>query len=58
VKAKQNGWEVPVYTIKAESDMAFERQADDPRKPRPLPFRLRLAQHPQHLHGASKRPPP
>ena len=27
VKAKQNGWEVPVWTIKAESDAAFERQA-------------------------------
>lgn len=27
VKAKQNGWEIPVWTIKAESDAAFERQA-------------------------------
>ncbi len=27
VKAGQNGWEVPVRTIKAESDAAFERQA-------------------------------
>ncbi|MBU1039849.1 MAG: proline dehydrogenase family protein [Proteobacteria bacterium] len=27
VLAKQNGWEVPVYTIKAESDMAYERIA-------------------------------
>ncbi|MFW5734462.1 MAG: L-glutamate gamma-semialdehyde dehydrogenase [Oceanidesulfovibrio sp.] len=27
VKAKQNGWEVPVYTVKAESDAAFERIA-------------------------------
>ncbi|MBJ6724008.1 L-glutamate gamma-semialdehyde dehydrogenase [Geomesophilobacter sediminis] len=27
VRAKQNGWEVPVWTIKAESDAAFERQA-------------------------------
>jgi len=27
VIAKQNGWEVPVYTVKAESDMAFERIA-------------------------------
>ncbi len=27
VIAKQNGWEVPVWTIKAESDAAFERQA-------------------------------
>ena len=25
VIARQNGWEVPVYTIKAESDAAFER---------------------------------
>ncbi len=25
VIAKQNGWEIPVYTIKAESDAAFER---------------------------------
>ena len=25
--AKQNGWEVPVYTIKAETDAAFERQS-------------------------------
>jgi RHH-type proline utilization regulon transcriptional repressor/proline dehydrogenase/delta 1-pyrroline-5-carboxylate dehydrogenase len=27
VIAKQNGWEIPVYTIKAETDAAFERQA-------------------------------
>lgn len=27
VRAKQNGWEVPVWTIKAQSDAAFERQA-------------------------------
>jgi RHH-type proline utilization regulon transcriptional repressor/proline dehydrogenase/delta 1-pyrroline-5-carboxylate dehydrogenase len=27
VRAKQNGWEIPVWTIKAESDAAFERQA-------------------------------
>lgn len=27
VKSKQNGWEIPVWTIKAESDAAFERQA-------------------------------
>ena len=27
IKAKQNGWEIPVWTIKAESDAAFERQA-------------------------------
>ena len=27
VKAKQNGWTIPVYTIKAETDAAFERQA-------------------------------
>ncbi|MDI3493264.1 MAG: RHH-type transcriptional regulator, proline utilization regulon repressor / proline dehydrogenase [Desulfomicrobiaceae bacterium] len=27
VIAKQNGWEIPVWTIKAESDAAFERQA-------------------------------
>jgi RHH-type transcriptional regulator, proline utilization regulon repressor / proline dehydrogenase / delta 1-pyrroline-5-carboxylate dehydrogenase len=27
VKARQNGWQVPVWTIKAESDAAFERQA-------------------------------
>jgi RHH-type proline utilization regulon transcriptional repressor/proline dehydrogenase/delta 1-pyrroline-5-carboxylate dehydrogenase len=27
VTAKQNGWEMPVYTIKAETDAAFERQA-------------------------------
>jgi RHH-type transcriptional regulator, proline utilization regulon repressor / proline dehydrogenase / delta 1-pyrroline-5-carboxylate dehydrogenase len=26
VTAKQNGWEMPVYTIKAETDAAFERQ--------------------------------
>ncbi len=25
VVARQNGWEIPVYTIKAESDAAFER---------------------------------
>ena len=25
VTAKQNGWEIPVYTIKAETDAAFER---------------------------------
>jgi RHH-type transcriptional regulator, proline utilization regulon repressor / proline dehydrogenase / delta 1-pyrroline-5-carboxylate dehydrogenase len=25
--AKQNGWEIPVYTIKAESDAAFERHS-------------------------------
>ncbi len=25
VVAKQNGWEIPVYTVKAESDAAFER---------------------------------
>ncbi len=25
VLARQNGWEIPVYTIKAESDAAFER---------------------------------
>jgi len=25
--AKQNGWEIPVYTIKPETDAAFERQA-------------------------------
>jgi RHH-type proline utilization regulon transcriptional repressor/proline dehydrogenase/delta 1-pyrroline-5-carboxylate dehydrogenase len=25
VIAKQNGWEIPVYTVKAESDAAFER---------------------------------
>ncbi|MFP4657860.1 MAG: proline dehydrogenase family protein, partial [Desulfonatronovibrionaceae bacterium] len=28
VLAKQNGWEIPVYTIKAESDAAFERQSE------------------------------
>ncbi len=28
VIAKQRGWEIPVYTIKAESDAAFERQAE------------------------------
>ena len=27
VLARQNGWEIPVYTVKAESDAAFERQA-------------------------------
>jgi len=27
VKAKQMGWEIPVWTIKAESDAAYERQA-------------------------------
>lgn len=27
VRARQNGWEPPVYTIKAESDAAFERHA-------------------------------
>ncbi|WP_306535390.1 L-glutamate gamma-semialdehyde dehydrogenase [Geobacter sp.] len=27
VKAKQNDWDIPVWTIKAESDAAFERQA-------------------------------
>ena len=27
VIAKQNGWEIPVWTVKAESDAAFERQA-------------------------------
>ena len=27
VKAKQNGWPIPVWTVKAESDAAFERQA-------------------------------
>ncbi len=27
VRARQNGWEIPVWTIKAESDAAFERQA-------------------------------
>jgi len=27
VKAKQNDWEIPVWTIKAESDAAFERQS-------------------------------
>jgi RHH-type proline utilization regulon transcriptional repressor/proline dehydrogenase/delta 1-pyrroline-5-carboxylate dehydrogenase len=27
VLAKQNGWEVPVYTVKAETDTAFERLA-------------------------------
>ena len=25
--AKQNGWEIPVYLVKAETDAAFERQA-------------------------------
>lgn len=27
VKARQNGWAIPVWTIKAESDAAFERQS-------------------------------
>ncbi len=27
VIAKQNGWDIPVWTIKAESDAAYERQA-------------------------------
>ncbi|WP_298271135.1 L-glutamate gamma-semialdehyde dehydrogenase [Geobacter sp.] len=27
VKARQNGWEVPVRTVKSETDAAFERQA-------------------------------
>jgi RHH-type proline utilization regulon transcriptional repressor/proline dehydrogenase/delta 1-pyrroline-5-carboxylate dehydrogenase len=27
VIAKQNGWEIPVWTVKAESDAAFERQS-------------------------------
>jgi RHH-type proline utilization regulon transcriptional repressor/proline dehydrogenase/delta 1-pyrroline-5-carboxylate dehydrogenase len=27
VVAKQNGWNIPVYTVKAETDAAFERQA-------------------------------
>lgn len=27
VIAKQNGWDIPVWTVKAESDAAFERQA-------------------------------
>ena len=27
VKARQNGWDVPVWTIKADSDAAFERHA-------------------------------
>jgi RHH-type transcriptional regulator, proline utilization regulon repressor / proline dehydrogenase / delta 1-pyrroline-5-carboxylate dehydrogenase len=27
IKSKQNGWDVPVWTIKAESDAAYERQA-------------------------------
>jgi RHH-type proline utilization regulon transcriptional repressor/proline dehydrogenase/delta 1-pyrroline-5-carboxylate dehydrogenase len=27
VKAKQNDWEIPVWTIKAESDAAYERQS-------------------------------
>ncbi len=35
VVAKQNGWDVPVYTIKAESDIAFERHT-----------RIILANHP------------
>ncbi|MFO7816650.1 MAG: L-glutamate gamma-semialdehyde dehydrogenase [Desulfovibrionales bacterium] len=29
VLAKQNGWEIPVYTIKAESDAAFERLSEN-----------------------------
>ena len=28
VRAQQNGWAVPVWEIKAESDAAFERQAN------------------------------
>jgi RHH-type proline utilization regulon transcriptional repressor/proline dehydrogenase/delta 1-pyrroline-5-carboxylate dehydrogenase len=28
VIAKQNGWEIPAYTVKAESDAAFERLAE------------------------------
>jgi RHH-type proline utilization regulon transcriptional repressor/proline dehydrogenase/delta 1-pyrroline-5-carboxylate dehydrogenase len=28
VIAKQNGWEIPVYTVKAQSDAAFERLAE------------------------------
>ena len=28
VIAKQNGWDIPVYTVKAESDAAFERLAE------------------------------
>ncbi|MSN25331.1 MAG: L-glutamate gamma-semialdehyde dehydrogenase [Geobacter sp.] len=27
IKARQNGWAIPVWTIKAESDAAFERQS-------------------------------
>jgi RHH-type transcriptional regulator, proline utilization regulon repressor / proline dehydrogenase / delta 1-pyrroline-5-carboxylate dehydrogenase len=27
VRARQNGWEVPVWTLKAQTDAAFERQA-------------------------------
>jgi len=27
IRAKQNGWDVPVYTIKAETDAAYERHA-------------------------------
>lgn len=27
IRARQNGWDIPVYTIKAESDAAFERCA-------------------------------
>jgi len=27
IRARQNGWEIPVWTIKAESDAAFDRQA-------------------------------
>ncbi|MEN6319284.1 MAG: L-glutamate gamma-semialdehyde dehydrogenase [Syntrophaceae bacterium] len=27
IRAQQNGWDVPVYTIKAETDAAFERHA-------------------------------
>jgi RHH-type proline utilization regulon transcriptional repressor/proline dehydrogenase/delta 1-pyrroline-5-carboxylate dehydrogenase len=28
VTAKQNGWDIPVYTVKAETDAAFERLAE------------------------------
>lgn len=27
IRARQNGWDIPVYTVKAESDAAFERCA-------------------------------
>jgi len=27
IRAKQNGWDIPVYTIKADTDAAFERHA-------------------------------